>query len=55
MNKGKEREFGISEVKVLIYTGWITNKSYCMAQRTRFSVLWRSIVENNMEKEHACE
>ena len=47
--QGKDREFGISRGK-LLYTGWKTTRSYCIAQGTIFNILWQKIMEKNMKK-----
>ena len=40
----------------LLYTEWIITRSYCIAQRTLFSILWWIIMEKNILKKnvHVC-
>jgi len=40
---------GISKCK-LLYIEWINNMSYCIAQGTRFNIMWQIIMEQNMKK-----
>ena len=34
----------------LLYTGWINNKAYCIAQGAIFNILCQTIMEKNMKK-----
>ena len=43
-------EAGVSRCK-LLYMEWINSRSYCIAQRIIFSILWYTIMEKNIKKE----